>query len=202
VEPKHLLPGAALLSLVSGSAAAVTIGAFTPSASTMTPSPAGSTGLNPLGPAVGGMDGGPVTFTAPFAGTLIMQVQDFPGAPGGDVFQAFVDGASLGFTTPVPINPPTDPPGGTQLSSGTFTTPVPAGPNNFDINDQILSYIGFSSPYGGGIVPASYTPAGFLVTLSEEPFEAVPEPGVFALLASWLLGLGLIGRLRQKAKRA
>jgi hypothetical protein len=199
VEPKHLLPGAALLSLVGGSVGAFTIGTFNKVASTATPSPVGSTGLNPMGPAVGGMDGGPVTFTAPFAGLLTMQVDDI--AEGGDVYQAFVNGASLGFTSPVPINPD-----GTFLSSGTFTVPIPAGPNNFDINDQILSYIGFPSPYPPGntgpAVPASYNPAGFLVTLSEEPFEAVPEPGVFALFASWLLGLGLIARLRQKARRA
>lgn len=204
MEPKHLLPGAALLSLVGGSVGAVTIGTFNKVASTATPSPVGSTGLGPFNPigsptGVGGMDGGPVTFTAPFAGTLTMQVDDI--AEGGDVYQAFVNGASLGFTSPVPINPD-----GTFLSSGTFTTPVPAGPNTFDINDQILSYIGFPSPYPPGntgpAVPASYNPAGFLVTLSEEPFEAVPEPGVFALLASWLLGFGLFARLRQKTRRA
>jgi hypothetical protein len=53
-------------------------------------------GLGPLG-AVGGI-GGPYTFTAPFIGTLIMKVQPAIGSFAGDVFQAFVDGKSLGFT--------------------------------------------------------------------------------------------------------
>ncbi len=135
----HLLPGAALLGLVSGvaNAAPTPIGTFNEVASASNAAPAGSTGLGPGG-AVGGI-GGPIDFTAPFAGTLIMTVQQpTTEFAAGDVYQAFVDGHSLGFTAGVPLF-------GTQFSSGTFTTPVPQGLHNFDINDQIFSYLGFPS---------------------------------------------------------
>src|SRR5487761_1730632 len=99
----HLLPGAALLGLVSGvaNAAPTPIGTFNEVASATNPAPAGSTGLGPGG-AVGGI-GGPIDFTAPFAGTLIMTVKPTGTFTAGDVYQAFVDGNSLGFTTPVPL---------------------------------------------------------------------------------------------------
>ncbi len=191
MDKKYLLPGAALLSLVSGNAQAAFIGSFFPTASTTSPAPVGSTGLGPLGH-VGGI-GGPVSFTAPFAGTLTMTVDDL--FEGGDRYQAFVDGKSLGFTSKVPLN------FGTYLSTGTFTTSVPAGLNTFDINDQLLSYIGVTAPFGPDTippttVPSSYSPAGLTVVLTEQPATAVPEPGTLALLGSWLLGFGWLGHRR------
>lgn len=197
MEPKHLLPGAALLSLVSGPAGAVVIGTFPLTVSTAAPSPAGSTGLGPKGP-VGGIDGGAVTFDAPFDGTLTMQVADL--GQQGDVYQAFVDGHSLGFTKAVPLDL-----AGTNLSTGTFTTHVSAGPNTFDLNDQLLSYIGFASPYGsippGELVPGSYTPGSVSVTLSEQQSTIpTPEPGTLAVVGSWLLGFGLLRRF-SRARR-
>jgi hypothetical protein len=197
VEPKYLLPGAALLSLVSGPAGAALIGTFTESVSTKTPSPAGSTGLGPKG-AIGGMVGGAVTFSAPFDGTLTMQVADL--AQQGDVYQAFVNGHSLGFTAHVPLDID-----GTNLSTGTFTTHVLAGPNTFDLNDQLLSYLGTSSPYGppGEFVPASYTPGSVSVTLTEQPGTVTtPEPGVLAVAGSWLLAVGFLRRFRWPRRRA
>jgi hypothetical protein len=186
-----LLPGAALLSLVSGGAGAATvpIGTFNELASTTNPAPAGSTGLGPGG-AVGGI-GGPFTFTAPFAGTLVMTVQPTVDFAAGDVYQAFVDGTSLGLTSAVPVAVP-----GTMFTSGTFTTSVPAGVNNFDINDQILSYLGFQGPYGppNTTVPFSFSPNGVTVTLAEELPSAVPEPGALTLFGAWLLGLGFLWR--------
>jgi hypothetical protein len=185
----HLLPGAALLSLVSGvaNAAPTPIGTFNEVASASNPAPAGSTGLGPGG-AVGGI-GGPIDFTAPFAGTLIMTVTPTGTFTAGDVYQAFVDGHSLGFTTPVPLF-------GTQFTSGTFTTPVSQGLNNFDINDQVFSYLGFQAPYGPAntTVPASFSPSGVTVILAEELPSAVPEPGSLALFGAWLVGLAMFWR--------
>ena len=197
----HLLPGAALLGLVSGvaNAAPTPIGTFNEVASASNPAPAGSTGLGPGG-AVGGI-GGPIDFTAPFAGTLIMTVQQpTTEFAAGDVYQAFVDGHSLGFTAGVPLF-------GTQFSSGTFTTPISQGLHNFDINDQILSYLGFPSPYGSALpppnntVPASFSPNGVTVPLAEELPSAVPEPGSLALFGAWLVGLAMFWR-RGKLGRA
>ena len=190
---KYLLPGAALMSLVSGGAGAATlIGTFSKNASTANPAPTGSTGLGPLG-AVGGI-GGPYTFTAPFDGTLIVKVQPSVGKFGGDVYQAFIDGNTLGFTPQVPLFGPD--------SVGTFATPVSAGVNNFDINDQILSYVGFPPPFGSAVstvttVPGSFSEGGVLITLSEELPAAIPEPRSLASLAAGLLALCFFWRRRK-----
>ena len=196
---KYLLPGAALMSLVSGGAGAATlIGTFSKNASTANPAPAGSTGLgtfNPLMfPTGAGGIGGPYIFTAPFTGTLVVKVQPSIGKFGGDVYQAFVDGNSLGFTPQVPLFGPD--------SVGTFTTPVSAGPNNFDINDQILSYIGAPPPFGSALstvttVPGSFSQGGVLITLAEELPAAVAEPRSLATLAAGLLALCFFWRRRK-----
>lgn len=195
---KYLLPGAALMGLVSANARGATCTTISPGgtpctfnevASTTSAAPAGSTGLGPLG-AVGGI-GGPVSFTATAAGILKMTVQPSVGQFVGDVYQAFVDGNSLGFTPGVPLFGP-------NLSVGTFSTPIPAGVNTFNINDQILSYIGFPSPYGSDNttvtdVPSSFSPGGLMVTLDELP-SAVPEPSPLALFGAWLTGIALFWR--------
>lgn len=197
---KYLLPGATLMSLVSGGASATTIGTFPVTASTANPAPTGSTHLgtyNPIGSPTGvGGIGGPVSFTAPFTGDLVMQVGPLVlnGTPlgfQGDVYQAFVNGSSLGFTSGVPLF-------GSQFSTGTFTTPVAAGVNTFNINDQILSYVGQPSPYGPSsiAVPASFASDSLMVTLSELP-APVAEPGSIALLAAWLGGFALFWRRRK-----
>ncbi len=198
---KYLLPGAALMGLVSANARGATCTTISPggtpctfseTASTANPAPAGSTGLGPLG-LVGGI-GGPVAFTATAAGTLEMTVQP-SGVFVGDVYQAFVDGNSLGLTPEVPI-------GGPNPSIGTFTTPISAGLNTFDINDQLLSYIGSPPPYGSDdptvtVVPASFSPSGVTVILAEELPSAVPEPSSLALFGAWILGLGFLWRWRK-----
>jgi hypothetical protein len=191
----YILPGAALIGLVSAgaNAAPTPIGTFIVTASTTNPSPAGSTGLGPLG-MVGGI-GPPVSFTAPFTGTLLMTVEPTVEFAAGDVYQAFVDGTSLGFTPAVPLAVP-----GTNFSTGTFTTAVSAGPNTFNINDQLLSYIGFQAPYGppATTVPASFSPTSVTVILAEEmPSAAVPEPRSLALLATSLFGFGFLWRRRK-----
>jgi hypothetical protein len=203
---RNLLPGAALMSLVSGgaNAATVPIESVTETASAANPAPLGSIGLgtyNPLGSptGVGGING-PIDFTAPFAGTLVMTVGPFEvdGAPvgfAGAVYQAFVNGASLGFTKPVPLF-------GTNFSTGTFTVSVPAGTNNFNINDQLISYIGQTPPHGSAATSVTTVPMGFssntlTVTLAEELPSAVPEPRTLALLGAWLLGLSFLWRQRK-----
>lgn len=199
---KYLLPGAALMGLVSANARGATCTTISPGgtpctfsevASTANAAPVGSTGLGPLG-AVGGI-GGAVTFTATAAGTLTMTVQPSVGQFVGDVYQAFIDGNSLGFTPGVPLFGP-------NLSVGTFSTPISAGVNTFNINDQILSYIGFPSPYGSATtsvtaVPASFSPSGLMVTLDELP-SAVPEPSSLALICAWLTGIALFWRRRKR----
>lgn len=80
------------------------------------PSPAGAVDLGPDGQ-VGGI-GGPLSFTMPIDGLFTLTVQDC--CLVGDVYQAFVDGESLGFTSAVPL-------GGPDLTSGTFSTYLAAG---------------------------------------------------------------------------
>ena len=191
---KLILFAAAVLALASSQAKAdVIIGSFVPTASTGTVAPAGTTGAfgGALGPGggVGGMDGGAQGFVAPFAGILHMTIEDC--CLVGDVYQAFVDGLSLGYTLAEPI-------GGGTNSTGTFDTPVGAGAHTFDVADILLQYIGVDFPFGGGTVPSDYTPAGFTVTLSES--EPVPEPATLALLGGGILGLGMVGRRRKASK--
>jgi hypothetical protein len=193
---KHVLPGAALMSLVSGiaNAAPVPIGTFTETASTSNPAPPGSTGLGPLG-AVGGING-PITFNAPFAGDVVMTVQPAVEAFAGDVYQAFINGVSRGFTKAVPLF-------GSNFTSGTFTAAVAAGTNNFNINDQLLSYIGFTPPYGSAdpditTVPAGFSPNSVSITLDELPAPVPEPPSLWALLVG-LLGLAFIRTRRRRA---
>ena len=177
-----LLPILALCLATSAFGDVVFSGA--PVADVVNPSPAGSTGLGPLG-AVGGI-GGAVPFIAPFSGTLTMTVTDC--CLVGDVYQVFVDGVSLGFTAAVPL-------GGPTLSTGVFTDYLTAGAHTYDINDQILSYIGFADPYGGGVVPAIYAPAGLTVQGT-----MVPEPASIFLLGAELIGLGALARKLRKTR--
>jgi hypothetical protein len=189
---RTVLPAAALLGLVSANAKAGTVTDPIPPytnflliASTTVPSPAGSTGLGPLG-AVGGLTTGPVTFVAPSTGTLVATVTDC--CIVGDVYQAFLDGVSLGFTSPEAVD-------GSTPSSGTFTAPVIGGTSHtFDINDQILSYIGSPWLYGG-TAGTSFTPAGLFVTLVD--VQQTPEPASLGLLSSALLGFGFLRRHRK-----
>jgi hypothetical protein len=87
------------------------------------------------------------------------------------VYEVVLDGKSLGLTSQVPI-------GGGTLSTGTFTAYVGTGTHTVGIEDITLSYIGFSSPFGGGIVPGIYTPAGLSVTIT-----SAPEPASMAFSA-------------------
>jgi hypothetical protein len=171
-----LAAGLAAAAAVSSPASAwTTVFSSSETASTANPSPAGSTGLGPLG-AVGGI-GGPVGWTAPVSGEYQIIVQDC--CLVGDVYQTFVDGKSLGLTSLVPIGGPTN-------SSGTFDFILSAaGAHTFDINDQILSYIGSDSPYGGGVVGSIYTPAGLTVTI-----QSAPEPTTWAMMLIGFAGLG------------
>ena len=167
------------LMLVGSASAGVLVFSDTPVASAANPAPAGSTGLG-LGGAVGGI-GGAVGFTMPFDGLFTLTVTDC--CIVGDVYQAFIDGVSMGFTSPVAIGGPTG-------SSGSFTEFLFAGAHTYDINDQILSYIGFAGPYGGNIT-ADFSPAGLGVTGT-----ATPEPGTLALFGIGLVGAGLLRRRR------
>ena len=120
------------------------IGTYAKTASTGTAAPLGTTGdtlggpLGPLG-AVGGMDGGAQSFLAPFAGILHITIDDCCRI--GDVYQAFVDGLTVGFTSVVQL-------GGPSLSSGIFDIPITAGSHSFDVADILLQYIGFAPPFG------------------------------------------------------
>ncbi|HTV45947.1 MAG TPA: PEP-CTERM sorting domain-containing protein [Stellaceae bacterium] len=203
---KYLLPGATLLSLVSGgaSAAPTPIGTFNEQASAACPSPPSS--VWPSSPPNGDVGGlingtappacGPIAFTAPFAGTLVMTVQQSTTFGAGHVFQAFVDGNSVGTTSIVPVSVT-----GTDFTSGTFTAEIPAGPNTFDINDQLLAYIGAQAPYGppSTTVPASFSPVGIQVTLAEELPSAVPEPRSLWVMFAGLCSLGWLLARRKTA---
>jgi len=178
-----LLAALVLALVLAGSATAGTVTLFDniDVASSSNPAPAGSSNLGPLG-SVGGI-GGPISFTMPMAGVFTLTVNDLFLV--GDVYQAFIDGVSQGFTSTVELGGPTN-------STGSFTEYLSAGPHTYDINDVVLSYVGSADPYGGGDVTAEYSPAHV-----EDIGVLSPEPGTFVLLGIGLLGAAGIRR-RQK----
>lgn len=180
-----LIIGAALVLVCNAVASPITtLFIDDDTASASNPAPAGS--IWPAGDpggAVGGI-GGAVSFTMPFAGSFTLAVQDC--CLVGDIYQVFVDGESLGFTSAVPFGGPTP-------SSGTFSLFLSAGVHTYDIDDALLTYIGVADPWGGGVVPSIYSPAGLTDTGTA---TASPEPGTCALLGMGLLAAGFIRRRR------
>jgi hypothetical protein len=139
--------------------------------------PAGSTGG-------GGLIGGEVTFTLATDTKASFTIVDV--ALVGDVYEFFVDGKSLGLTSEVEI-------GGSTRSYGTFLTEcLAAGDHTYDLWDITLSYLGLESPFGGGIVPADYSPAG--LSIFEVDVACAPIPAALPLFASGLLALGILRR--------
>jgi hypothetical protein len=170
---------------------AVTIGTFNEIAAASNPAAPGSFNPIDLSPVAGGGIGGPVSFTSPINGIFQMTVTDI--AFVGDVYQAFLDGLSLGFTSFEPI-------GGSTLSSGTFSAPISLGSHAFNITNITLNFIGSPSPFGGGIVPSNFSPAGFTVALS---VVEVPGPIAGAGLPGLILACGgLLGWWRRRQKIA
>jgi hypothetical protein len=138
-------------------------------------------------PAIWGGVGGPFGFGPTSDGILTMTVTDLDGAVGA-VYQVFVDNISLGFTSGVVL-------GGPTVSSGVFTVALTPGTHTFDINDQIISYVGQEDPYGGGIVPGGFS-IGNVHVVGD---FAAPEPGSMFLLGAGLLGLAGFARKLRKA---
>ena len=160
----------------------------TPTASTSAPLAPGFTFPPGPGGTVGGLDpafgiGNPITVVNPDP-FLIIAVQDC--CLVGDVYEVIVNGSSKGLTAIVPL-------GGPTLSTGVFEVAA-TGTVNVSINDVLLSYIGAADPFGGGVVPAIYNPAG----LSEQIFGTTvsPEPGTLMLFGSGLLMFG--SKLKKK----
>jgi PEP-CTERM motif len=150
--------------------------------------PAPATGYGPLG-MVGGLDGGPLSLTIPgeLPGYITVKIDDC--CLVGDIYEATVGSTPFAPTSIVPL-------GGPTLSTGTSTGVSlysPPGPVAVNVTDLLLSYIGAEDPWGGGVVPDNYTPAGFAL---EVDFTPVPEPGTLLLLGTGVLGLG--GLMRRK----
>src|SRR5208337_4866013 len=89
----------------------------------------------------------------------------------GDVYQAFIDGVSVGDTSSVQLY-------GSTNSTGTFTEFLSAGAHTYNIDDLVLAYLGKNDPYGGGTVPTTLSPAG----VTDTGTTPSPEPGTLGLL--------------------
>jgi hypothetical protein len=141
----------------------------------------------PLG-AVGGIDAGygignPIAVITPSAGTLTIDVQDCCDV--GDIYGVGLNGTPLGLTGIVPLFGPT-------LSTGSFSAFVGAGVQDVTIDDALLSYINSPDPWGGGVVPGYYSPAGLY---EQVYFTPTPEPSSLLLFGTLF---GLAGTLRRK----
>jgi hypothetical protein len=206
---RFLLSGVALLAF-GGVANAVTLASGPVITSAGAAAPAG-TGVGPdvlFGPggAVGGLSDGAgnpvplIPFTS-FGGPVTITVNDC--CLNGDVYQVAVDGLYVGQTIGVPMGPPVGT-NATTASTGSFTLPLLAGLHTLGIEDILLSYEGFSSPFGGGVVPAGgpgtgnpYDPAGLTFSV-DETITRTPEPISLATLGVGLVGLGVARRRWRK----
>ena len=128
-------------------------------ASVDNPAPAGAV----FTPGPRGRVGGsaePVTFHLARSSVVVVTVTD--AFLKGDVMEVLVDGRSIGTTSPVPI-------GGSNYSTGTFRKRLGAGSHSVDLVDITLSHIGSASPFGGGVVPTGFSPAGINLQILSIP---------------------------------
>ena len=154
--------------------------------------PLGTTATgNPNGGYGGGLIAGDILFTAPVAGAIIVTLTDLGTTAGtapraGSVYEAVLDGTSLGLTAPTAID-------AKSFSSGSFGAVVGAGDHVLGVWDFIATYYGFDSPYGGA-VDADFLQADVRVRVTGAT-GAVPEPDSVALLGAALVGvLAVAGR--------
>ena len=143
----------------------------------------------PLG-AVGGVgdaDGNTylLTFTLSNPATVQFAVEDF--VLTGDFYDLILNGTEIMETSHVPA-------GGSSFSQGTVTENLGAGSYSVAIWDVLLSYIGFSSPFGG-TVTQFYSPAS--VTLEADLLSSVPEPATVLLACLGLLGIAVNRSIRR-----
>ena len=144
---------------------------------------------NPNGGYGGGLLTGDIGFTALVGGKVTVTVTDLGNTAdgrAGSVYQALLDGAALGLTSPTAI-------GAAAFSTGAFETAVAAGFHSVGVWDFLSTYVGYQSPYGG-FVDGAFSQAD----LSVQVVESVPEPGSIALLGMGLVSLSGMVRNRKR----
>ena len=145
---------------------------------------------DPLG---GGLVTSDILFTALSNGIVTITLTDLGTVVNGrtgSVYEALLDGVSLGTTSPTPVD-------GASFSKGSFSASVLAG-KTYDLGvwNIVSTFAGFDSPYGGA-ANADFQQSNLSIQIA----QSVPEPSSALLLSAGLLASAVLGGRTAASRR-